>query len=358
MIIDDSITNLTIADEALKDSCNIIPVTSGIKAIELLGRMKELPTLILLDIEMPIMNGFEVIKKIKENKDWNYIPIIFLTSNEDTESELLGLSFGAVDYIKKPFSIPLLKKRIELHIKIYEQNKELEEYNISLEKKVADKTKTILELQSAIISTISDLIGKRDGYTGEHVMRVEKYMQILLAEIVKNISKYNFTESEMYTIAFCSKLHDVGKIGVRDSVLLKDGKLTFEEMEIIKQHTTIGSDAIENSMKLVRENQFLKYVYEMVRWHHEKWNGSGYPEGLAGNDIPFVARVMAVADVYDALTSIRPYKSSIEHKVAVKIIKEGRETHFDPEIVDIFLRIEDKFDEIREEYSLTKKVLI
>lgn len=351
MVVDDSVTNLTIAKSALENNYEVLTVTSGEKAINLLDRLSVLPSLILLDINMPTMNGFEVIGHFKRNKEWAKIPVIFLTAQDNSDMELEGLSRGAVDYIRKPFSVPLLKKRIQLHIRLVEQNNELEVYANKLEEMVQDKTKTILELQSAIITTVADLIGRRDGYTGDHVFRVQKYMKILMEEIVKNSDKYKFTPTEIDTIAFCSKLHDVGKIGIKDNILLKDGQLDYNEMDNIKQHTLIGAEAIEKSMELISDNEFLTFAHEMIKSHHEKWDGTGYPEGIKGEEIPFVARVMAVADVYDALTSIRPYKESIPHEVAVDIIRKGRGTHFDPYVADSFLGIENTFNEIRKMYS-------
>lgn len=343
MIVDDNITNLTIAKSALESYYSIMPVTSGEKALKLLKIMKELPDLILLDIDMPGLNGFSVISKLKTTDKVSDIPVIFLTAQDDNVSELEGLSLGAIDYIKKPFSIPLLKKRIELHFKIIEQNKSLEEYNINLEDIVAKKTKTILELQYAIITTVSDLIGKRDGYTGEHVTRTQRYVEILTREMINRGYGETLTEKDVDIIALTSKLHDVGKIAIPDKVLLKDRKLDVDEFEYMKMHTTIGAEAIEKSMRLTKENDFLKYALQMARSHHEKWDGTGYPEGIAGKDIPLVARIMAVADVYDALVSKRQYKEPMSHEEAVEIILKGNGTCFDPVIVKIFSEIHNRF---------------
>lgn len=346
MIIDDNVTNLSIAKSALEGQYTILPVTSGEQALKLLGRIKDLPNLILLDIEMPELNGFEVISKLKKDDKTKDIPVIFLTAHDESSSELEGLSLGAVDYIKKPFSIPLLQKRLELHLQIIEQNKALEEYNSNLEAMVDKKTKTILELQYAIISTVADLIGKRDGYTGEHVNRTQKYVDILTREVINKGYGGNLTEQDVNIISLTSKLHDIGKIAIPDKVLQKDKKLEDDEFENMKMHTAIGAEAIENAMRLTEENDFLKYAVQMAKSHHEKWDGSGYPGGKRGNEIPLVARILAVADVYDALTSKRQYKEPIPHETAVEIILKGRGTHFDPMVVDIFEQVQGKLKNV------------
>lgn len=342
MIIDDNITNLSIAKGALESSYAILPATSGEQALKLLERMKDLPNLILLDIDMPGLNGFSVISKLKTDPKVKDIPVIFLTAQDDSVSELEGLSLGAVDYIKKPFSIPLLKKRLELHLQIIEQNKSLEEYNNNLETIVAKKTKTVLELQYAIISTVSDLIGKRDGYTGDHVTRTQRYMDILTHEMINKGYGENLSEYDVDIISLTSKLHDIGKIAIPDKVLQKDNKLEADEFEYMKMHTTIGAEAIEKAMRLTEENDFLKYALQMAKSHHERWDGTGYPEGIAGEKIPLVARILAVVDVYDALTSKRQYKEPMAHEEAVKMIINGNGTHFDPKIIKVFSEVHNR----------------
>lgn len=343
MIVDDNITNLSIAKGALENQYVIYPATSGEQALKLLERMKDLPNLILLDIDMPGLNGFSVISKLKTDNKVKDIPVIFLTAQDDSASELEGLSLGAVDYIKKPFSIPLLKKRLELHLQIIEQNKFLEEYNTNLEAMVAKKTNTVLELQYAIISTVSDLIGRRDGYTGEHVERTQKYVDILTYEMIRRGYGENLTEKDVDIISLTSKLHDIGKIAIPDKVLLKNNILDTDEFEYMKMHTTIGAEAIEKAMKLTDENDFLKYALQMAKSHHEKWDGTGYPEGIAGEKIPLVARIMAVADVYDALTSKRQYKEPMSHEAAVKIILNSSGIHFDPIVTKVFAEVQNRF---------------
>lgn len=342
MIIDDNITNLSIAKGGLESNYAILPATSGEQALKLLERMKDLPNLILLDIDMPGLNGFSVISKLKTDSKVKDIPVIFLTAQDDSASELEGLSLGAVDYIKKPFSIPLLKKRLELHLQIIEQNKSLEEYNNNLEVMVTKKTKTVLELQYAIISTVSDLIGKRDGYTGEHVTRVQRYMEILTHEMISRGYGENISKYDVDIISLTSKIHDIGKISIPDRVLQNSNKLEANEFEYMKMHTTIGAEAIEKAMKLTEENDFLKYALQMAKSHHERWDGTGYPEGIGGEKIPLVARILAVVDVYDALTSKRQYKEAMSHEEAVKMIIMGNGTQFDPKIIKVFSEVHNR----------------
>lgn len=353
MIIDDNITSLAIAKSALESNYIVIPVTSGEQAFKLLHRMKELPDLILLDIDMPELNGFSVISKLKTNPKVKDIPVVFLTVQDDSASELEGFSLGAVDYIKKPFSIPLLNKRIELQLQIIEQTKSIieqkklvEEYSTNLEVMVAKKNETVLELQYAIITTVSDLIGKRDGYTGEHVIRTQKYLEILTHEMINRGFGETLTEQDVDVISLTSRLHDVGKIAISDNVLRKELRLDANEFECMKMHTTIGAEAIERSMKLTKENDFLKFALQMAKSHHEKWDGTGYPEGLSGKEIPLVARILAVADTYDALTTKRKHNKPMIHEEAVKVIKGDSGTYFDPKVVEVFMQIHNRFQNL------------
>lgn len=370
MIIDDDLTCLNLAKAALEMTHDIQLVQSGEKALYMLNRMLTMPDLILLDVEMPEMSGFQVIKKIKESPVTNSIPVIFLTALTDATLEYNGLLLGAIDYIFKPFSPALLQKRVQLHLTLIEQTKTLEKYNRSLETIVTEKTESVYNLQRSIIYSISDLIQKKDGYTGSHTKRVSMYMEIMLKALVETGTADFIVTEDVEIIALSSQLHDVGKIAIPDQILLKQGKLEADEFEYMKRHASTGSDAIIKSIvfqsasteerkrylsmdeveliKLVRltaENVFLKYALDMARYHHEKWNGNGYPDGLSGEKIPFVARVLAVMDVYDALRSKRPYKEPFAHEMAVEIIKEESGVSFDPSIVAVFLAVEPKIDE-------------
>jgi putative two-component system response regulator len=301
------------------------------------------------------MNGYEAIALIKDKTETKDIPVIFLTASSDSESELRGLSLGAVDYIIKPFSLPLLRKRIELHLLIEEQKKELIVYNNDLQGLVDAKTKTVVELQNAILKTMAELVEFRDNITGGHIERTQGYLRILVNEVMKNgLFEEEISSWDLELIMQSAQLHDVGKIGIQDSILQKPGKLTEEEYEKIKEHTTFGEKVIDRIKSNTVEQTFLDYAKILALTHHEKWDGSGYPGGLKGKEIPLLGRLMAIADVYDALVSHRSYKNAFTHEEAVKIIEDGKAKHFDPILVDLFLTISGKFDEITHHYKTTK----
>lgn len=338
MIIDDNVTNLSVAKQVLTGEYNVIPVTSGEKALALLERIH--PDLILLDIEMPGLNGFETIKFLKANNEIKDIPIIFLTSLDDQGNELEGLQLGAMDYITKPFSASLLLKRIKIHIDLFN-------YRHNLEKIVREKTEIIKELQYAIIHTITDLVERRDGSTGGHVMRTQAFVKAMIdALISEGCYQETLLKMDCDMVADATPLHDVGKIGIPDQILLKPGKLSDEEFNIMKQHVEIGEAALRKALDLTRDKEFLEYALVLAAFHHEKWDGTGYPNGLAGQDIPLLGRIMAIADVYDALVAKRPYKEPFSHNKAVEILRNSAGSHFDPILIEVFLKIENVFYEI------------
>jgi len=332
-LVDDNVTNLMLGKKTLVGHYRVFTMDSGASLLEFLE--KNIPDLILLDVEMPEMNGYEAIKILKSKEKTKDIPVIFLTAKTDGDSELEGLSLGAIDYITKPFSPSLLLKRIETHLK-------LSDYNRSLQEMVAAKTKTVLELQNAILKTMAELVEGRDFVTGGHIERTTYYLGALLEAMPKE--KTNNWDLKL--VQQSAQLHDVGKISIKDNVLQKPGKLTAEEYEEIKKHTIYGEKIIEKIKKNTTERVFLEHAGIFAATHHEKWDGSGYPRGLKGEEIPLQGRLMAIADVYDALVSERPYKKPYTHDEAVNIIKEGRGNHFDPEMVDVFLKASDEFNRI------------
>ena len=342
MIVDDSVTNLTVARNALSDVYNILPVTSGEMALTLLK--KSIPSLILLDINMPGMDGFETIRRIKGNEETRHIPVIFLTAKVDDGSELEGLRLGAVDYITKPFSIPLLIQRVDLHIALIEQKKELQNYNINLSQMVREKTKTIEELRHAILHALGDLIECRDGLTGGHVARTQSYLKLLVDGLIQNnLCGDELSAYDLDIMVESAQLHDIGKVGIPDEILKKPGKLTEAEFEVIKEHPVIGEKALKGAMSMTRDKDFLSCAAMVAISHHEKWDGTGYPHGLKNMEIPLIGRLMAIADVYDALVAERPYKKAFSHETAVKIIVNESGRHFDPMLIEIFKQQEAAF---------------
>ncbi|MDR3353971.1 MAG: response regulator [Synergistaceae bacterium] len=356
MIVDDSIANLKVAKNALSEFYDVFTVPSAAKMFDLLKRNK--PELILLDIDMPEMNGHEAIKVLKDDPDTRDIPVIFLTGMSSPEDELEGLSLGAIDYISKPFMPQLLRKRVELHItvetqkrlleeqtkKLEKQGAELKHFNENLQKMVAEKTGNVLELQRAILKTVADLVENRDGTTGGHVERTQHGLKALIDGMVDlGLYKDQICEWDIDLMLESSQLHDVGKIAIADSILNKPARLTAEEFDEMKKHAALGVKIIEQIEKETPDSDFLKYAKIFAGTHQEKWDGSGYPNGLAGEDIPLPGRLMAIADVYDALVSERPYKKPCPHEEAVRIILEGRGAHFDPVLVDVFEQVSDRF---------------
>ena len=349
-VVDDDVTNLTVCINALSSTYNVFSFSSGRLLLKRLE--KQIPDLILLDIDMPDMSGFEVLQQIKAMQRTADVPVVFLTAKIDVESELEGLSLGAIDYIFKPFSPLLLLKRIEVHLLIESQKRELTDFNNNLLEMVDTKTKTVVELQNAILSTMSKLVDCRDDVTGGHIDRTQRYMELMLTKgIERDFFKGESSAWDIKLLVQSTQLHDVGKIAIRDSILLKPDKLTTEEFEEIKKHTTFGEDVISDIQSKTVDHKFLEYAKIFAGTHHEKWDGSGYPRGLKGENIPILGRTMAVVDVYDALVSDRPYKSGFPHDKAVSIILEGKGSHFDPAVVELFDSVSDQFYDIAAQWK-------
>jgi len=344
-IVDDDITNLTVCRNTLSPVYNVFSFESGNLLLKRLE--KQIPDLILLDIDMPEMSGYEVLAHLKGSQRTKDISVIFLTSKIDADSELEGLSLGAVDYIFKPFSPPLLLKRIELHLLIESQKNELIVFNEHLLELVDAKTKTVVALQSAILTTMTKLVDCRDDVTGGHIERTQRYMELLLHEGIEgNYFNDELSSCDINLLISSTQLHDVGKIAIRDSILLKPGKLTAEEFDEVKKHAKFGENVIAEIQEGSADHKFLEYAKILAGAHHEKWDGSGYPRGLRGEEIPILGRIMAIVDVYDALVSERPYKHGFSHEKSVSIIVAGKGSHFDPSLVDLFLTVADKFKNV------------
>jgi putative two-component system response regulator len=355
IMVDDNMSNLTQGRNMLKPFYEVYPAPSAAKLFEIMENV--FPDLILMDIEMPEMNGYEAIKILKANDRFADIPVIFLTAKSDDNSELEGLDLGAMDYVAKPFSASLLQKRIANQLLIIQQKNDLladktalKDYAENLETKVRERTADVFTLQNAVLATIADLVEFRDDDTGGHTMRTRRYVEVLVNELFRSGTYKNETVSwDLDFLLPSVPLHDVGKIAISDLILNKPGKLTPEEFEIMKTHTTVGADAIKRIMSHTEKHAFLDHALAIASAHHEKWDGSGYPAKLVGTNIPFEGRLMAVADVYDALVSTRPYKKPFSHEEACKIIEESSGTHFDPVLVNVFRNVKDVFSQIARE---------
>ena len=335
LVIDDNVTNLKFAEKTLKPYYKVSLLISGAQTLKFLS--KNTPDLILLDINMPDMDGYETLKKIRENPDLDNTPVIFLTALSDSESEVKGIELGAVDFIIKPFIPQTMLSRVKMHL-------EFSEYKNDLENKVHEKTEIIEHLQDVMMLSLAELVECRDENTGGHVKRTAEYVKILTDEIVEEgLYSDILTPEYIRDIVRSAPLHDIGKIGINDSTLLKAGSLDDEEFEYMKNHAELGGQTLQKMINETNGESFLYVAKDMAHYHHEKWDGSGYPSGLKGEEIPISARIMAIADVYDALTTKRPYKEAFEHEAALKIIIDGKGKMFDPNIIDIFEKISYKF---------------
>jgi len=345
IIVDDNTTNLVTAKEILKNDYKVYPVPSAEILFDLLENI--IPDLILLDVEMPKINGYEALRTIKSTPELSQIPVIFLTGQTDEASELKGLSLGAIDYVLRPFSAPLLRKRIHNQLLAESQRKKLQTLNNSLSKMVTKKTNEMMEMQEALLNIVTDMVEFRDDVTGGHVVRTQKYIGLLLGEMLKcNVYTDEISVWDRYACVTAAKLHDVGKIAISDTILNKNGKLTDEEFAIMKTHVDIGLQVIRKLELTAENNTFLKHARLIAGAHHERWDGLGYPVGLKGADIPLEGRLMAIADVYDALISKRPYKPPLSTDEAAAIVKEGAGAQFDPALINIFSQITDQFAEV------------
>jgi putative two-component system response regulator len=352
LVVDDTPDNLTLVSNLLKKDYRVRVAINGEKALKI-AFSETPPDLILLDVMMPVMDGYEVCQQLRSSPLTAHIPIIFLTAKSEVEDERKGLSLGASDYITKPISPPILEARVKTHLAAKAYADFLTDKTAYLESEVARRTREVSAIQDVTIQAMASLAETRDSDTGNHIRRTQFYVKALTSKLKShpNYSVY-LTESMIEMIFKSAPLHDIGKVGIPDRILLKPGRFEPAEFEIMKTHTTLGRDAIqaaENSLGL--QVDFLSIAKEIAYGHQEKWDGSGYPEGLSGESIPVSARLMAVADVYDALISRRVYKDSMPHEKAIAIIEEGKGSHFDPDMVDAFLGIQDEIKSIAARYA-------
>lgn len=349
MIVDDTEMNISILVEALGDQYELIIAINGVDALELLD--EQLPDLVLLDIMMPEMDGYQVLENMKDNDKTKDIPVIFLSAMSESDSKTKGFQLGAVDYITKPFEISEVMARVETHLELKDAREKLENQNAILEVKVRERTEMVVKSKSALTYCLAALAETRDPETGEHIKRTQNYVKALAVQL-KEFGMYEDVLDDHYMdlLFRAAPLHDIGKVGVKDDILLKPGRLTEEEFEEMKNHTVYGKDTLEIGLKEMGNDPFMMIAKEIAFTHHEKWDGSGYPKGISGKEIPLSGRLMALADVYDALISKRVYKDAFSHDKAKAIILEGKGSHFDPDIVDAFIACEEEFVTIKERY--------
>jgi putative two-component system response regulator len=344
LVVDDTPENLSLMQFLLRDLYKLKGANNGERGLEI-AQAEPAPDLILLDIMMPGMDGYEVCQRLKSNPRTADIPVIFLTARSEQGDEEKGFALGAVDYITKPISPAVCLARLRTHLTLKATADFLRDKNVFLENEVSKRTREVNAIQDVTILAMASLAETRDADTGNHIRRTQHFVRALAWKLSSHPRFRDFLTVANITMLFKSApLHDIGKVGIPDRILLKKGRLTPAEFEIMKTHTTLGRDAIAHAeAALGLEVAFLTMAKQVAYSHQEKWDGSGYPEGLKGDAIPIPARLMAVADVYDALISRRVYKEPMPHAEAVKIIEMASGQHFDPDVVAAFLQIHQQF---------------
>jgi len=330
-VVDDSAVNLTMAKQALESHYQVLTLPSAAKMFHILEKV--MPDFILLDIEMPEMDGMTALKQLKENERTAKIPVMFLTASMEDETEVRGLELGAVDFVTKPCSQAVLLNRIAHHLDV--------------DGRIRMQMTQLERLQNGILSVVADMVENRDSVTGGHVERTTEYVRILvMAMLEKNVYADELRSWDLDKVISSARLHDVGKIMISDLILNKPSKLNESEYDKIKTHAIEGERIVDLIMARTGEESFLRHAKLLANSHHERWDGTGYPYRLKGTDIPLQGRIMAIADVYDALTSRRPYKEPFPHEQAVEIIIADSGKQFDPSLINVFLDVKDKFKEV------------
>ena len=327
-VVDDNDTNLSKAEESLEDIYDVMTIPSGARLFAILKKLK--PNLILLDINMPEMDGFEVLGELKKNKEYKDIPVIFLTGVNEQDVEARGFESGVVDFITKPFSTPVLLNRVKLHIDV----------NLI----IREHTEKLARNHQNMIFILADMVENRDKGTGGHIERTAGYVKVLVKAMQEEKLYWDeIKDWDLEIMGTCAILHDIGKISVSDTILNKPDKLTAEEFSQMKNHASNGAKIIQRVIKRTGIDDFLHNALLFAEFHHESWDGMGYPHGLEGANIPLQGRIMSIADVYDALISERPYKTALSHDAAVAIIMNDAGKRFDPEIANVFFKVHEKF---------------
>nr|WP_313952505.1 two-component system response regulator [Accumulibacter sp.] len=354
LVVDDTPDNLSLMSALLKDTYKVKVANHGDKGLKIAASATP-PDLILLDVMMPDIDGYEVCRRLKAQPQTCNIPVIFLTAKAEPEDEQKGLALGAADYIAKPISPPILMARVATQLALKKSTDFLRNQNDFLSAEVARRTSELEAVQDVTILAMASLAETRDSETGKHILRTQRYVKAL-AERLRSHPRFSafLTEENIKVLFKSAPLHDIGKVGIPDRILLKRGNFEPYELEIMKNHTVLGRDAIQLAEDwLGARVEFLTIAKEIALYHQEKWDGSGYPEALAGESIPVSARLMAIADVYDALISRRVYKQPMPHEQAAAIIVKGRGSHFDPDMVDAFIEIQDEFRAIAQRFPDT-----
>ena len=338
LIVDDSEMNRIILNEMLKDEYRVLEADNGRTALDMVDRYGDELSLVLLDIIMPGMNGFEVLGELSRRTVADSLPVIMISSEDSDDVVLRAYELGASDYINRPFNARVVRRRVSNTIRLYAKQRRLTSL---LSQQYNERVKN----SRMLIDIMAGVMELRNGESGLHVTHIEKLTELLLGCLVHRSDQFPLDNEQRSTIAMASALHDIGKMSIDDAILNKPGRLTTEEFEIMKTHTTLGADMLLELGRQHAGNPLLEYAYQIARWHHERWDGKGYPDGLKGDDIPIAAQVVSVADVYDALTSVRVYKDAIPHEEAIQMILDGKCGEFNPLLLDCLLEVQDQIAE-------------
>ncbi|MEJ2592898.1 MAG: two-component system response regulator [Candidatus Thiodiazotropha sp.] len=351
LLVDDETFYIDILVELLKDDYMTVVAKDGEQALRRAVSLPK-PDLILLDILMPGMDGYEVCRRLKENPQTRDIPVIFLTVKSEVPDEIKGFELGAVDYISKPMSPPIVQARVASHLALHKARQQLADHNELLEIKVRERTEELNRTKDVAIYCMASLAETRDAETGRHILRTQKYIKTLAQQLRHHPRYVDYLSDQIIEMLYkTSPLHDIGKVGVPDRILMKPGKLDADEWEQMKMHAQYGHDALLRAEQELGSTDFLQMAREIALTHHERWDGSGYPRGLKGDEIPISGRLMAIADVYDALISKRVYKEPYSHEKAVEIVRQSSGGHLDPDIVDSFLELNLTFLQIANDHQ-------
>ena len=351
LVVDDMPADLQLISALLREHTHVRVATSGAQALEIVDRA--LPDLILLDVVMPEMDGYEVCRRLKDNPKTRDVPILFLSARDQDDDECLGLSLGATDFLSKPINPLIFLARVQTQLRLKASSDLLRSQNTFLDQEVVARTRELQATHDVTIMALASLAETRDNETGNHLRRTQHYVR-LLAEKLRDHPRFSLhlDDQSIELIFKSAPLHDIGKVGIADHILLKPGRFEPAEFEIMKTHARLGYQALVHAEDMLgAQVPFLRIAKEIALCHHEKWDGSGYPNGLVGDAIPVSARLMAVADVYDAIISRRVYKSPMSHETAVAIICDGAGHHFDPNVVAAFKLLEDEFEQITQRFA-------
>lgn len=347
LIVDDTKVDRALISKLFKNEYALIEATNGKEALESIYQNIDSLVMVLLDLIMPVMNGFELLRYMRESKLLERIPVVMITSEDSQESEVKALMLGASDIIRKPFNAYVVKQRVCNILDLYSHKTELESI-------VKRQMKKLSATNDYLVDSLSTVIECRSMESGLHIRRIRSFTNVLLHALSEDINQYGLNPRMITTITSASSMHDIGKISIPDSILLKPGRLTSDEFEVMKQHTVKGCDIL-NQFRHINDKQYLKFCYDICKYHHERWDGNGYPEGLKGDRIPLCAQVVAIADVYDALTTNRVYKPAYTHEKAVQMIINGECGVFSTNMLRAFLKVSSKFERLSIGFSTNDK---